>query len=183
MYVPYILNDMIFIKKKTLEEKTIYINEIKKNRETIIDFLNGFEDELDVYESYSKETKLRLHELAEILLTRLFNSSCWAHHCILKGLKKDLIKNMKLVCLRTRESLSKNLEYINREEIRIMESIKRLDKLKEGRELLKRVLEHPDFNDFKDGFDQRQWECMVDLIETGYVSEDQLPEYGITLNK
>lgn len=182
MYVEYILNDMIFGRKKTIKEKTTYLNEIKSNRKTVIRFLDGFEDELNVYESYSKETKQRLHELADILLKRLFNGSCWAHHCILKGRKKDLIGNMKLVCLRTRESLSKNLEYIKREELRLFETIEHLEKLEKGRSLLKRVFDDPDFNDFREGFDQRQWDCMVDLIETGYVSESELPEYGIVLN-
>lgn len=159
--------------------------EIKKQKQELKDsesFMVAFEIELANYDTYTRKTSTRLNEMSQELLNALFKSPCWAHYTIRSSKKRDLIEAMKLIVLRTRENNEKRNAWVLEKESEIKESIAYLKKLEKGYALMQRVYDHPDFDDMREGFDQRQWDCMVDLIETGYVIESELHEYGIDLD-
>lgn len=177
----YILSKYEYQKLKTIEDRLESLERTFESRIEINQFLNEIEAELLTYEGYNKETKVRLNELSETLLDRLFSGSCWAHHCIRKGRKKDLIDNMKIVILRTKESLEKNGVFLIEKKKEVEKSLEKREKLEVARALWQRVCEHEDFEDIRDSHDNRSWECLVDLIETGTITEKDLPDYGIFL--
>lgn len=168
---------------KTLDERVEMYNAVMKSRKDILMFLDTFDAELAMYDEYKKETKVRLNEMANQLLDTLFSISCWAHHSILKGRKKDMIENMKLVSSRTRTNILENEEFLKECKEKLDKDLAEKEKLTNGRLLWKRVCNDPNFEEFKEDRTQREWDCLVDLIESGYITEKDLPDYGVFLEE
>lgn len=172
-----------FKKLKSRDEKEDYLknNENRINQQNI--FINNFEVELNKYNNYNNETKHILNDMAKNLITELFgDQKCWATHCIDKSLKKDLINNMKKIFTRMQEHNNELLTFIEEEKEKLEEVKKYINKKEKGRALMVRIYNDPDYMDFRTPCDQREWDCLENLIEDGDVTENQLSDYGIFLS-
>lgn len=179
----YILSEINYRRAIEIEEKKLLIENIKEEQLRIIKILNEVDSEIKEETIYSKETKERLNFLKDLLIDTLNAKGCWINYALEKCLKRELPSKIKIVCLRTKDSIKENQIKISNYEIKLSEQISESEKRRKGSELLSELYNQEDFKDIKEMFDFRQWECLIDLIETGCVTRKELPEYGINLEE
>lgn len=175
----YILSEYAYRQLKTEEEKVAAISLCEQDREKVIDVIETIKNNLSPSTPYNKENKADILGFRDLLLETLNGKGNWIGHSLEKCLKKELVGNIHLVCLRTTESLTANHEMLIKWKSDIQKAQAYRKKREDGRKLLERLYNHEDFEDIKESYDQRQWDCLVDLIEDGTVNESNLHEYGI----
>lgn len=161
-------------KKKLLEEN----ENIKKQ----VDEANSIIARMNQLGGYNSETKKEINEQADIMIG-LYKD--WRGHCIKTSKKKDLIRNIIIVCEHNLKSLVEKSVNLTEKFLEFAQDEEKNAKRKTANDLADKVYPYKDeyirgFESISEGV--RQWDCLYDLIETGYVVEDQLPEYGIDLS-
>lgn len=178
----YILSKKLYLRIKENRDKHLEIKKIKSEQMSLLLFLDSIENEVNETTNYSKENKVRLNEIKNLLISRLEVKGCWINYALDKCLKKELPSKIRIVALRTRESINENqkeiIKWLDELDISDKESLDR----KLGDELMMEIYNNEYYKHIREMFDQRQWDCMVDLIEDGTVKRNELIDYGIELN-
>lgn len=132
---------------------------------------------------YNNETKAYINNVAEKLMAAWRD---YRGHALKTSKKKDLVGNIVMVCQRTISSNNKTIES-RKIDLQKAESENTKDQERaEWEKLAEKVYPYKDeyirsSETVSEGV--RQWDCLIDLIETGYVKEDQLIDYGIDLSQ
>ena len=143
----YILSELTYRKIKTTKEKVAEIQEVLAGQYKAIVYVDSVKEKISNYECYNKANSKEINEIGEDLLDKLFNISCWAHHCILKGKKRDLIENINKVCDRTLQSIKENQEYIHKENIKNEKELLKIIEEYTGQEIEEYVVTKNEYAD------------------------------------
>ena len=88
----YILSKKLYLRIKENRDKHLEIKKIKSEQMSLLLFLDSIENEVNETTNYSKENKVRLNEIKNLLISRLEAKGCWINYALDKCLKKELPK-------------------------------------------------------------------------------------------
>jgi len=179
----YILSKNSYQSKIEIKDKRQSIKNCENNQNIILSKIDLIELEIPEGTIYSKTNKVRLNELKLSLIGVLQAKGCWINYALEKCLKRELPLKIRVVCLRTKESIKANKKMIAEWKIELDKQESESLEKKTGNLLMLEIYNDSNYESIKEMFDQRQWACMVDLIETGTVKRNQLAEYGIEIKE
>lgn len=170
------------IKKHPVQKKIELLNDIiifkNKYEERIISIKNMFENE---YPEYNNKNRNEIKNIVDDLIQEFrgyISSTLKSAH------KKDLPKTILAICERELLEIEKTNIEIKKIEMEIQETQKTINIREKGRKLATKL------ESFKDQYirnsetiskGQREWDCLVALVEDGTVCEHNLIDYGIDI--
>lgn len=158
-------------------------NDIQKEVLIKIQEMNDIINKVKELKNYNANSKNKINDIAKKMAESYKGD--WRGHCLKTSLKKDLINNIIIVCESNIKSLeSKNETMLKENESSGVEKFEK-DKKELANELALKIYHYK--NEYIKSFDNisegiRQWSCLYDLIETGYVLEEDVLDYGVDLS-
>ncbi len=131
--------------------------------------------------SYEPATKAKFKTIRDRIMS-LFND--WRFAAVKRAKTADLPATIKLVSERTLQYIADMRERDQAEREKVKKELARRLQQASFDLLASRVWSHREsyissFENRADGI--RDWDCLIACIESGTITEDQLPEYGIQL--
>lgn len=165
-------------------EEIVYFQTIIQNNDNLIKKFSGYKDQVkDIV--YSAKTRDFIKAIEAEIRTIPMVKGCYLDHMIKTSLRSNIIQTIINVCDRAISSLERNKQDCDIAIGNIKLAIE-IQKTRESRQLfLNKVFAYKEeyirsLENVGQGI--RLWGCLVSLIESGDVTEDNISEYGIDLS-
>lgn len=163
--------------KFSLEERKTYIEKVLKEYPKEIEKLKILQLETESLNEYNKLTKNEINEKIEILTSlKPFVAGIFKSKTLRK---KDYPRILKIQIQRYIEENKEHLEMMKKEKELNDKKLEEKEKRISGRNLLEILYKYEEFIEMEKTTPQREWDCLISIIEDGTITKKDLPDYGI----